>query len=145
MDISKIREYLPHRFPILLVDRVVAIESGKRILAYKNISINESIFQGHFPHYPLMPGVLIVEALAQTAAVLGFYTMDKKPSDGSVYLLAGMDKVRFKRPVCPGDRLWLEVDFITEKRGIWKFKGCARVDEEIACTVTILCADREIA
>ena len=142
MDALDIRDYLPHRFPMLLVDRVTELELGKRIVAYKNISNNEALFAGHFPNYPIFPGVYILEALAQASGLLGFKTMDKKPADGSIYLFVGVDDVRFKRPVVPGDRLWLEAEVITSKRGIWKFACTARVDDEIACTASILCADR---
>ena len=142
MDVCEIREYLPHRYPFLLVDRVVELEPGKTIVAYKNISVNEPFFDGHFPDKPVMPGVLIVEALAQTAGILGFRTMNKRPADGSIYYLVGADDVRFKRPVVPGDRLQLEASVVTEKRGIWKFDCRATVDGELACEASILCADR---
>ena len=143
MDVCEIREYLPHRYPFLLVDRVVGLEPGKSIVAFKNISVNEPFFTGHFPDKPVMPGVLIVEALAQTAGILGFKTMNKRPADGSIYYLVGADNVRFKRPVVPGDRLQLEASVVTEKRGIWKFDCRASVDGELACEATILCADRK--
>ena len=142
MDVTEIREYLPHRYPFLLVDRVVELVRGESIVAYKNVTVNEPFFEGHFPDKPVMPGVLIVEALAQAAGILGFRTLDKKPADGSIYYLVGADEVRFKRPVVPGDRLQLEARVITEKRGIWKFGCRATVDGELACEATILCADR---
>ena len=142
LDIQGIRATLPHRYPMLLVDRVLELEPGVRIKAVKNVTINEPFFPGHFPHYPVMPGVLIVEALAQAAGILGFRTLDKKPADGSIYYLVGADDVRFKRPVVPGDRLQLEARVLTEKRGIWKFACRASVDGELACEATILCADR---
>jgi 3-hydroxyacyl-[acyl-carrier-protein] dehydratase len=142
MDINEIREYLPHRFPFLLVDRVVELELGESIVAYKNMSINESVFQGHFPNHPVFPGVMIIEAMAQTAGILGFKTMDKKPSDGSIYLFAGADNVRFRRQVVPGDQLMMRAKVINEKRGIWKFECEASVDGELAAKATILCADR---
>ncbi|MFT5033511.1 MAG: 3-hydroxyacyl-[acyl-carrier-protein] dehydratase, partial [Bacteroidia bacterium] len=113
MDVNEIREYLPHRYPFLLVDRVTEIELGKSITAYKNITVNEAIFNGHFPDMPIFPGVLIIEAMAQAAGILGFKTMDKKPSDGSIYMFAGVDNVRFKRPVVPGDKLVLKVDYVS--------------------------------
>lgn len=144
MDINEIRQYLPHRYPFLLVDRVVELNLSESIVAYKNITINEPYFNGHFPDHPVMPGVLIIEAMAQAAGVLGFKTMDKKPEDGSIYYFVGSDKVRFKRPVVPGDRLQLEAKILTEKRGIWKFECRATVDGELACSATILCADRKI-
>lgn len=142
MDVNEIREYLPHRYPFLLVDRVTEIELGKSITAYKNITINEAIFNGHFPDIPIFPGVMIIEAMAQAAGILGFKTMDKKPSDGSIYMFAGVDNVRFKRQVVPGDQLILKVDYVSDKRGIWKFECRSYVDDKLACTATILCADR---
>lgn len=143
MDVREIREYLPHRYPFLLVDRVVELEVGQRILAYKNVTINEPFFNGHFPDIPVMPGVLIIEAMAQAAGILGFRTMDKKPSDGSIYYFVGADDLRFRRPVVPGDRLELRASILGEKRGIWKFACESRVGDELACTATILCADRK--
>jgi len=142
MDINEIREYLPHRFPFLLVDRVVELELGESIVAYKNMSVNESVFQGHFPNHPVFPGVMIIEAMAQTAGILGFKTMDKKPSDGSIYLFAGADNVRFRRQVVPGDQLMMRAKVLNEKRGIWKFECEATVDGELAAKANILCADR---
>jgi len=144
MDIQEIRKYLPHRYPFLLVDRVVELIEGDRIVAYKNVSINEQVFEGHFPQMPIFPGVMIVEAMAQAAGILGFKTQDKTPADGSIYLFAGADKVRFKRQVVPGDRLQLEAKIITEKRGIWKFECRASVDGVLAASATILCADRTV-
>lgn len=144
MDVNEIRQYLPHRYPFLLVDRVIELNLGESIVAYKNITINEPYFDGHFPNHPIFPGVLIIEAMAQAAGILGFKTMDKKPEDGSIYYFVGSDKARFKRPVVPGDRLQLEAKIVTEKRGIWKFECRATVDGELACSATILCADRKI-
>ena len=144
LDIKEIREYLPHRYPFLLVDRVLEIEMGKRIKALKNVTCNEDFFNGHFPAHPVMPGVLIIEALAQAAGVLGFKTMDKKPSEGSVYLFVGADNVRFKRQVVPGDQLILEAEVLRVRAGVWKFACYASVNAEIVCTATILCADRAI-
>ncbi|TYL47245.1 3-hydroxyacyl-ACP dehydratase FabZ [Marinomonas sp. IMCC 4694] len=144
MDVNEIRQYLPHRYPFLLVDRVIELNLKESIVAYKNVTINEPFFNGHFPDHPVMPGVLIIEAMAQAAGILGFKTMDKKPEDGSIYYFVGSDKARFKRPVVPGDRLQLEAKIITEKRGIWKFECRATVDGELACSATILCADRKI-
>ena len=143
MDVNEIREHLPHRYPFLLVDRVVALECGKSITAYKNVTVNEPFFDGHFPDKPIMPGVLIVEAMAQAAGILGFKTMGKKPADGSIYLFVGADDLRFKRPVVPGDRLQLNATILAEKRGIWKFECRASVEGELACSATILCADRK--
>lgn len=145
MDINEIREYLPHRYPFLLVDRVVDITLGERIVAYKNVSINEPFFNGHFPHHPIMPGVLIIEAMAQACGILGFKTVNKLPRDGYVYYLVGSDNVRFKRPVMPGDQLCLEAQVVREKRGIWKFACRATVANELACEADIICAERKIA
>lgn len=143
MNIEEIREYLPHRYPFLLVDRVTELTIGESVVAYKNVSINEPFFDGHFPGFAVMPGVLIIEAMAQAAGILGFKTMGKKPSDGSIYLFVGSDKARFKRQVVPGDRLQLEATILSEKRGIWKFECKATVDGELAASATILCADRK--
>lgn len=142
MDVNEIREYLPHRYPFLLVDRVTEIELGKSITAYKNITINEAIFNGHFPDIPIFPGVMIIEAMAQAAGILGYKTINKKPSDGSIYMFAGVDNVRFKRQVIPGDQLILKVDYVSDKLGIWKFECRSYVDDQLACTATILCVDR---
>jgi 3-hydroxyacyl-[acyl-carrier-protein] dehydratase len=142
MDIQEILEHLPHRFPMLLVDRVLEIESGKRILALKNVSINEPFFAGHFPGYPVMPGVLVVEALAQAAAVLSFHTLGKRPDSESVYYLVGIDDARFKRPVVPGDQLLLEATIERHARGLSKFQGRARVGDALVAEATLLCALR---
>jgi 3-hydroxyacyl-[acyl-carrier-protein] dehydratase len=145
MDVKEIRKYLPHRYPFLLVDRVVELKLGESILAYKNISINEAIFNGHFPEIPIFPGVLIIEAMAQAAGILGFKSMNKSPQDGSIYYFVGCDEIRFKRPVIPGDRLMLEARILSEKRGIWKFAVKSNVDGELASEGVILCADRKVA
>ncbi|MBE1299980.1 MAG: 3-hydroxyacyl-ACP dehydratase FabZ [Alteromonadaceae bacterium] len=141
VEIEEILSLLPHRYPFLLVDRVTELEMGKRILAYKNITFNEPCFTGHFPGKPIFPGVLMLEALAQTAGILGFKTM---PDTEDLYLYAGVDKARFKTPVIPGDKLDLEVDFIKERRGIWKFKGVASVSGQEACTAEFMCAMRKM-
>ena len=143
MDIAEIRNYLPHRYPFLLVDRVVELTPGESIVAFKNLSINEPFFDGHFPGKPIFPGVLMVEALAQAAGILGFKTQGKTPADGSMYLLAGVDKLRFKRPCVPGDRVMLREDILSDRRGIWKFDVRSDVDGELAAAATILCADRQ--
>lgn len=140
MDINEILQYLPHRYPFLLVDRVLELEEGKRVLAVKNVTINEPFFPGHFPHRPVMPGVLILEALAQAAAVLSFKTMGQKPDDNSVVYFAGIDKARFKRPVGPGDQLLLEVGITRTMRNIWKYEGVARVGDEVAAEAELMCA-----
>lgn len=142
MDIEGIREHLPHRYPFLLVDRVVALTPGESIEAYKNLSINEPYFDGHFPGNPVFPGVLLVEAMAQAAGILGFKTMDKTPADGSIYYLVGVDNLRFKRPCVPGDRVRLLATIVSERRGIWKFDVRAMVEDATAASATILCADR---
>jgi 3-hydroxyacyl-[acyl-carrier-protein] dehydratase len=144
MDVKEIREYLPHRYPFLLVDRVTELNLGKSIVAYKNVTVNEPFFNGHFPDHPVMPGVLIIEAMAQAAGILGFKTMDKTPQDGSIYYFVGSDKLRFKRPVVPGDKLQLEASIMSEKRGIWKFECRASVDDQLVASATILCADRKV-
>lgn len=144
MDVREIREYLPHRYPFLLVDRVLELTLGESIVACKNITVNEAIFNGHFPEIPVFPGVLIIEAMAQAAGILGFKTMGKKPQDGSIYYFVGADDVRFKRPVVPGDQLKLEARILSERRGIWKFECRASVDGELASEGTILCADRKV-
>jgi len=142
LDISEIRTYLPHRYPFLLVDRVVEIVAGESILAYKNISVNEPFFNGHFPEKPIFPGVLLLEAMAQTAGILGFYTQNKTIDHGSTYYFAGADDLRFKRACVPGDRVMLRAAVLSQRRGIWKFDVSAEVDGELAAAATILCADR---
>lgn len=144
MEIQEIREYLPHRYPFLLVDRVIDIELGERITAIKNVTINEPFFNGHFPELPIMPGVLIIEAMAQAAGILGFKTAGKKPADGSIYMFVGADKMRFKRPVVPGDQLVLHAEILAEKRGIWKFGCRSEVNGEMVASGEVLCADRKI-
>ena len=144
LDVNEIRNYLPHRYPFLLIDRVVELNIGESIVAYKNITVNEGIFEGHFPDYPVFPGVLILEAMAQACGVLGFKTMDKTPEDGSIYLYAGIDNVRFKKQVVPGDQLYIEARKLSEKRGIWKFECVAKVDDQLATSATIMCADRKV-
>ena len=142
MDINEIRRYLPHRYPFLLVDRVVELVEGDHIVAYKNLSVNEPFFDGHFPDQPVFPGVLLVEAMAQAAGILGFKTMNKTPEDGSIYYFVGADNLRFKRPCVPGDQVMLRAKVVSERRGIWKFEVSADVDGETAASATILCADR---
>ena len=142
MDIAEIRQYLPHRYPFLLVDRVLELTPGESIVAYKNLSINEPFFDGHFPQRPIFPGVLLVEAMAQVAGILGFKTQGKTPADGSTYLLAGVDNLRFKRPCVPGDRVMLRASIISDRRGIWKFAVSSDVDGALAASATMLCADR---
>ena len=131
MDIHQILEHLPHRYPFMLIDRVLSIELGKEIVAIKNVSMNEPYFPGHFPYHPVMPGVLIVEAMAQAAAILSFKTMGAKPSSDAVYYFAGIDSARFKKPVSPGDQLILKFSIDRILRGIWKYKGVALVDDQV--------------
>lgn len=145
MDIHKILKQLPHRYPFLLVDRVLEVEKGKSIKALKNVSVNEPQFTGHFPHRPVFPGVLQLEALAQAAALLAFDTLGISPDDNTVYYFAGIDGARFKRPVEPGDQLILEVSLERMKAGMFKFKGVSRVDGEVACEAELMCAMRKIA
>jgi 3-hydroxyacyl-[acyl-carrier-protein] dehydratase len=144
MDIHQILKKLPHRYPILLVDRVLEIEAGKHIRALKNVTINEPFFEGHFPHRPVMPGVLMLEALAQAAALLAFETLNVVPDDKTVYYFAGIDGARFKRPVEPGDQLLLDVELERSKAGIFKFKARAKVGEEVAVEADLMCTMRRI-
>ncbi|MBL0420377.1 3-hydroxyacyl-ACP dehydratase FabZ [Ramlibacter sp. AW1] len=145
MDIHQILKQLPHRYPILLVDRVVSLEKGRSIRALKNVTINEPFFTGHFPHRPVMPGVLILEAMAQAAALLSFETEGLTPDDQTMYYFAGIDGARFKRPVEPGDQLVMDVTLERAKAGIFKFKGVTRVDEELACEAELMCTIRRIS
>jgi 3-hydroxyacyl-[acyl-carrier-protein] dehydratase len=145
MDIHQILKLLPHRYPILLVDRVTEIEKGKRIQALKNVTINEPFFTGHFPHRPVMPGVLMLEAMAQTAALLTFDTLGIAPDDKTVYYFAGIDGARFKRVVEPGDQLVMDVTLERAKASIYKFKGTTRVGNEVACEAELMCTMRTIA
>ena len=142
INIEEIQEFLPHRYPMLLVDRVTDMVLGESVTAYKNITTNEPFFMGHFPGKQVMPGVLIVEAMAQASGILGFKTMDKKPEDGSIYYFVGADDLRFKRPAIPGDKLILNSKVITNKKGIWKFDCRAEAGGNNVCEATILCADR---
>ena len=145
MDIHQILKQLPHRYPFLMVDRVLAMEKGKSIKALKNVSINEPYFGGHFPHRPVMPGVLMLEAMAQAAALLAFDTMGASPDDKTVYYFAGIDGARFKRPVEPGDQLIMDVTLDRMKAGIFKFKGVTRVGDQVACEAELMCTVRSIA
>lgn len=144
MDIHEILSHLPHRYPFLLVDRVLEIEPNKSIHAYKNVTINEPFFVGHFPHHPVMPGVLIMEALAQAGGILAFKSLGEKPAPDTVFYFAGLDEVRFKRPIMPGDQLHLHVEVERQMRGVWKFKGEARVDGQIAAEGKLMCAKRDL-
>ena len=145
MDIHQILKLLPHRYPILLVDRVLELETGKSIKALKNVTINEPFFMGHFPKHPVMPGVLMIEAMAQAAALLSFSTLGVTPDDKTVYYFAGIDGARFKRPVGPGDQMIMDVSLLRMKAGIFKFKARALVEDELAVEAELTCAMRAIA
>jgi len=144
MDIHEILNHLPHRYPFVLVDRVLSLELGKEIVAMKNVTINEPFFPGHFPYHPVMPGVLIVEAMAQAAAILSFKTVGAKPSDDSVYYFAGIDKARFKKPVSPGDQIILKVKIGRILSGIWKYSGVASVDDAVVAEAEFMCILKDI-
>jgi len=144
VDIDEILKYLPHRYPFLLIDRVLELELDKRILALKNVTYNEPYFTGHFPHLPVMPGVLVVEAMAQAAGILSFATMGRHSDENSVFYFAGIDEARFKRPVVPGDQLKLEVDIRRKSRMLWKFGGTATVDGQVVAEAQLMCALREL-
>ena len=143
IDIEEIRQYIPHRYPFLMVDRVLSYVPGQEIVAVKNVTVNEPFFQGHFPSHPVMPGVLILEAMAQTAAVLSFKTHEQKVDDGSVYYLVGIDGARFKRPVTPGDRLILKARVERFVKGIWKYACRAEVDEQLVAEATLMAIRRD--
>ncbi len=143
MNIQTIREYLPHRYPFLLVDRVVEITDNS-IVGYKNVSINEEFFQGHFPEYPIMPGVLIIEALAQVSGILGFVMNNQKPNSGSLFLFAGAERIRFKKQVVAGDQLVLKSELVMQKRGIYKYNCTATVDGIVAATAEIIISHQKI-
>jgi 3-hydroxyacyl-[acyl-carrier-protein] dehydratase len=142
MNIQDVKNYLPHRYPFLLIDRVLELEIGKSLVALKNVTFNEPQFTGHFPEQPIMPGVMIVEALAQATGILAFKSEVGKPIEGQIYMLVGIDKVRFKRMVEPGDQLRLEVEVMTVKRGIWKFKCRAMVDGNTVTTAELMCTQK---
>ena len=144
MDINEVLQYLPHRYPFLLIDRVIDCEPGKRIVALKNVTINEHFFVGHFPHHPIMPGVMIIEALAQAAALLSFRTMAHKADQRLIYYFVGIDEARFKRPVVPGDALMLDVTLMRQARSLWKFNGVARVNDAVAAEAQLMCTPRNV-
>ena len=144
MDVTEIRRFLAHRYPFLLVDRVTQFESGKSLTAIKNVTINEPFFNGHFPEQPIMPGVLIIEALAQATGLLGFRTMGEEPQEDMLYILVGVDKVKFKKQVVPGDQLELHAEVLRHKGKMWIFKTEARVDGQLATTAEIKCAAIEM-
>ena len=144
MDIHAILAHLPHRYPMLLVDRVLELVPGESIVALKNVSINEPFFPGHYPHHPVMPGVLVIEAMAQAAALLSFKSMGGTSDEKSVYYFVGIDAARFKRPVVPGDQLLLEVTVKATRRGIWKFSAKAKVEGHLAAEAELMCTERVI-
>ena len=145
LDIHQIKQYLPHRYPMLLVDRVLTWEANKSISAIKNVTANEEFFNGHFPHKPVMPGVLMIEAMAQTAAILSFLTMNVKPDENSVVYFVGIDNARFKRPAGPGDQLKMDIEIVRVSRGIWKYKAVGSVDGQVAVEADLMCTIRNAA
>jgi len=144
LDIYEVLQHLPHRYPFLMIDKVLECRVGESLIGVKNVSYNEPFFQGHFPHRPVMPGVLILEALAQATGILAFRTNNARPTEGSLYYLVGIDEARFKQPVVPGDQLILKVDVIKSKRGVWKFNGEAIVDGNIVASAVLMCAERAV-
>jgi len=142
MNINEVKNFLPHRYPFLLIDKVIDFEIGKSLTAVKNVSFNEPQFTGHFPNQPIMPGVLIIEALAQATGILAFKSEVGKPQEGQIYMLVGIDNARFKRMVEPGDQLKLEVEVMTVKRGIWKFKGVAYVEDKVVTSAELMCTQK---
>ena len=142
MNINEVKNFLPHRYPFLLIDKVLDFEIGKSLIAVKNVSFNEPQFTGHFPSQPIMPGVLIIEALAQATGILAFKSEVGKPQDGQIYMLVGVDNARFKKMVEPGDQIILKVEILTVKRGIWKFKGSAYVDDKLVTSAELMCTQK---
>lgn len=138
LDTNFIKNYLPHRYPFLLIDRIIDYEKNKTLTALKNVTVNEPFFLGHFPAKAIMPGVLIVEAMAQASAILGKLSMQEQPEEGSLYYLVGIDKARFRQIVVPGDQLFLQVDFLTVRRNIWKFSATARVASKTVASAEFL-------
>jgi 3-hydroxyacyl-[acyl-carrier-protein] dehydratase len=144
MNYDEISQYLPHRYPFMMIDRVIELEVGNKIVGIKNVTINEPHFTGHFPEAPIMPGVLMLEAMAQLSGILGLETMGEERTPKTSYVLAGSDKVRFKRPVIPGDQLVIEATVLSRRSKLWKFECKATVDGELACRAEILCSEREM-
>lgn len=144
MDIHGILEHLPHRYPFLLVDRVLECKAGESLVGIKNVTYNEPQFTGHFPHRPVMPGVLILEAMAQCTGILAFVTMKEKPDSDSLYYFVGIDNARFKKPVEPGDQIRMEVKVLRQMRGIWRFSASATVGDEVVCEAELMCAKRNV-
>ena len=145
MDIYEVMKHLPHRYPFLLIDRVLDYTPGEKLTAIKNVTVNEPFFPGHFPHRPVFPGVLMLEALAQATGILAFKTTEDLPSDDSLYYFVGIDSARFKKPVEPGDQLLMEVEVIKRKRDMWKFSAKASVDGKVVCSAELMCARKDIA
>ena len=144
IDINQIQEILPHRYPFLMIDRVIEVDPGKTLTAIKNVSVNEPFFEGHFPHYPVFPGVLMLECIAQASAILASLMIDATASGKNVYLFAGVDKARFRRPVGPGDQLVIDVEFVKHIKKLWRCVGTIKVDGELTCSADVLFTHREI-
>ncbi|WP_154717389.1 3-hydroxyacyl-ACP dehydratase FabZ [Sterolibacterium denitrificans] len=144
MDINQILQHLPHRYPMLMIDRVLECVPGERVLALKNVSINEPYFPGHYPHQPVMPGVLIIETMAQASAILAFKTLNDRSNDDTVYYFVGIEGARFKKPVLPGDQLQVEASIVYHKRGMWRFKTRAMVDGQLVSEAELMCTLRTI-
>ena len=144
LDIYEVLQHLPHRYPFLLIDRVLDYTKDQSLTAIKNVTINEPFFQGHFPHHPVMPGVLVVEALAQACAILSFKTLGKMPGNEGVYLFVGIDKARFKRPVVPGDQLKIDVTLTRKMQGIWKFNATTYTDDKLCASAELMCTYKEL-
>jgi len=145
MEIGEVMQHLPHRYPFLLIDRVLELVPGERVRAIKNVTINEPFFPGHFPHHPVMPGVLVIEAMAQAAAVLSYKTSDVKPDEKTVAYFAGIDNVRFKRPVVPGDQLVFDINLVKHKADLWKYEGKATVDGNVVAQADLMCFFKRLA
>ena len=144
IDINQIQKILPHRYPFLMIDRVIEIDPGKTLTAIKNVSVNEPFFEGHFPHHPVFPGVLMLECIAQASAILASLMIDATASGENVYLFAGVDKARFRRPVGPGDQLVIDVEFVKHIKKLWRCVGTIKVDGELTCSADVLFTHREI-
>ncbi|AUD80083.1 3-hydroxyacyl-[acyl-carrier-protein] dehydratase FabZ [Kangiella profundi] len=144
MDIYEVMKHLPHRYPFLLVDRVVDYKAGEYLKAIKNVTVNEPFFPGHFPHRPVFPGVLMLEAMAQASGILAFKTTEDLPTDDSLFYFVGIDDARFKKPVEPGDQLVMEVTVLKRKRDMWKFAATATVDGKVVCSAELMCAKKDI-
>ena len=144
LDINQIMKHLPHRYPFLMVDRVTDYQVGNYLYGIKNVTVNEPCFTGHFPHRPVMPGVMILEALAQATGILAFKTLNELPDEKSLYYFVGIDKARFKKPVEPGDQVELKVKLIKQKKTMWKFEAVALVEGKIVCSADLMCSKQEI-